>query len=247
MFLVVVLFVLMTAGLASASSSYTVQSGDSLYFIAQKYGVTVNALKSANGIYSDQIYPGQQLAIPGSGTSISTKYTVVSGDTLYLISDRFGVSVDTIRRANNIWKDVVYPGQVLYIPGARTTMQMTASRGFARSDLDLLARAVYAEARGEAYEGQVAVAAVILNRTKNPNFPHTIPGIIYEPWAFSSVDDGQINLAPDATAYKAVQDALKGWDPTYGALYYWNPATATSKWVWSRQITTQIGNHIFAK
>lgn len=246
-FLGVVLFFLMTAGSASAAGSYTVQNGDSLYIIAKKYGVTVSALKSANGISGNQIYPGRQLVIPG-GTSNSTRYTVASGDNLYLISRRFGVSLDVIRRANNIWKDVVYPGQVLSIPGARTTTVLTTvSRSIARRDIDLLARAVHSEARGEVYEGQVAVAAVVLNRMKNPNFPNTIPGIIYEPWAFSAVNDGQINLPADATAYKAVQAAIDGWDPTHGAIYYWNPATATNKWVWSRPITTQIGNHIFAK
>lgn len=244
-FLVAVLFLQLTAGPAIAASSYIVQKGDSLYLIAQKNGVSVSALKAANGFSSDQIYPGSELVIPGAGGS--TKYTVVSGDNLYLIAKRFGVSVDSIRRANNIWKDVVYPGQVLYIPGARTALLTTASRGLARNDIDLLARTVHAEARGEVYEGQVAVAAVILNRLKNPNFPNTISGIIYEPWAFSAVDDGQINLKADATAHKAVQDALNGWDPTYGAIYYWNPATATSKWVWSRPITTRIGNHVFAK
>ncbi len=243
-FLIVVLVLLPVAGLVEASINYTVQNGDTLFLIARRYGTSVSAIKSANGLTGNGIYPGETLVIPG-GTSMSTKYTVVRGDTLYLIAQRFGISADSIRSANNLWKDTVYPGQVLNIP-AYSRPAVTVSRGNPRRDIDLLARAVYAEARGEPYEGQVAVAAVILNRTENPNFPGTIQGVLYEPGAFSCVDDGQIYLTPDATAYKAAQDALNGWDPTYGSLYYWNPATATSKWVWTRTVIITIGNHVFA-
>ena len=114
------------------------------------------------------------------------------------------------------------------------------------NDLYLLAKCVYAEARGEPYEGQVAVAAVILNRVESASFPNTISGVIYQPGAFTAVSDGQINLSPNDTAYKAAQDALNGWDPTYGCLYYYNPATATSSWIWSRQTVVTIGKHVFA-
>lgn len=114
------------------------------------------------------------------------------------------------------------------------------------SDLYLLAKCVHAEARGEPYVGQVAVAAVILNRVKDAAFPNTIPGVIYQPWAFTAVNDGQINLEPNSTAYQAAQDALNGWDPTYGCLYYYNPVTATSKWIFSRQTVVTIGKHVFA-
>lgn len=114
------------------------------------------------------------------------------------------------------------------------------------NDLNLLARCVYAEARGEPYTGQVAVAAVVLNRVRSASFPNTIAGVIYQPYAFTAVDDGQINLTPNSTAYKAAQDALNGWDPTYGCLYYYNPATATSSWIWSRQTVVTIGKHVFA-
>lgn len=244
--LVSVLLVLCTAGQAGAATTYTVQKGDSLYLVAQRYGVTVAALKSANGLKTDTIYPGQKLTIPG-GTSSANRYTVVMGDSLYLIAKRFGVTVAAIKQANNLSGDTVYPGQVLSIPGGSSRQVVAVSRSMSRSDLNLLARVVYGEARGEVYEGKVAVAAVVLNRLKHPNFPKTIPGIIYEPGAFTAVADGQINLTPDAESYKAVQDALNGWDPTYGAIYYWNPATATSKWVWSRPITVRIGNHVFAK
>lgn len=117
------------------------------------------------------------------------------------------------------------------------------------SDVQLLARAVNGEARGEIYEGQVAVAAVILNRVKHPSFPNTISGVIYQPGAFTAVDDGQINepIAENSTVYKACQDAMNGWDPTYGAIYYFNPDTATNKWIWSRPLIIQIGKHRFCK
>lgn len=117
------------------------------------------------------------------------------------------------------------------------------------SDLQLLARAINGEARGEPYEGQVAVGAVILNRVKSPDFPNTIAGVIYQPGAFTAVADGQINVPidPKSTVVKAAQDALNGWDPTYGCLYYWNPETATSKWIWSKKVVVKIGKHNFAK
>lgn len=114
------------------------------------------------------------------------------------------------------------------------------------NDLYLLAKCVHAEARGEPYVGQVAVAAVILNRVKDAAFPNTISGVVYQPWAFTAVNDGQINLEPNSTAYQAAQDALNGWDPTYGCLYYYNPTTATSKWIFSRQTVVTIGKHVFA-
>lgn len=115
------------------------------------------------------------------------------------------------------------------------------------NDLKILANAVYGEARGEPYQGQVAIAAVIINRTKSPSFPDTVSGVIFEPRAFTAVSDGQIWLTPNEKARRAVRDALKGWDPTGGCTYYFNPVTATSKWIWSRPQVKRIGKHIFCK
>ena len=117
------------------------------------------------------------------------------------------------------------------------------------SDVQLIARAINGEARGEPYEGQVAVVAVILNRVKSSKFPNTIAGVIYQSGAFTAVSDGQINvpIASNSTVVKAAQDALNGWDPTGGAIYYFNPNTATNKWIWSRPQIKTIGNHIFCK
>jgi len=115
------------------------------------------------------------------------------------------------------------------------------------SDTNLLARLIYGEARGEPYTGQVAVGAVVLNRVRSSKFPNTIAGVIYQSGAFDVVSDGQINMAPNSTAIKAAKDAINGWDPSYGSIYYFNPSTATNKWIWSRPHTVTIGKHRFCK
>ncbi|MEI7024241.1 spore cortex-lytic enzyme [Paenibacillus sp. y28] len=127
-----------------------------------------------------------------------------------------------------------------------TTWNILKKVSVNQHELDLLARIIYAEARGESYEGQVAVGAVVMNRLAALSFPNTIQGIIEQPGAFTAVDDGQYRLKPDETAYRAALDAVRGYDPSKGALYYFNPKTATSSWIWSREQIVQIGNHIFA-
>ncbi len=117
--------------------------------------------------------------------------------------------------------------------------------GYSTNDINLLARVISAEARGEPYTGQVAVGAVILNRIEHPSFPNTLAGVIYQPGAFSCVDDGGINAAVTDSAYRAARDAINGWDPSGGAIYYYNPAKATSAWIWSRPVLTVIGDHRF--
>lgn len=124
--------------------------------------------------------------------------------------------------------------------------QGTSASNYNSNDRYLLAKVIYAEARGESYTGQVAIGAVVLNRVKDSRFPNTVAGVIYQPWAFTAVNDGQINLEPNQKAYQAADDALNGWDPTYGCVYYYNPQTATSKWIWSTKKVTQIGKHVFA-
>lgn len=128
------------------------------------------------------------------------------------------------------------------------TLPTQAGIPVATSDeINLMARLIAAEATGEPYEGQVAVGAVILNRVRSPLFPSTISGVIYEPWAFESVHNGLIWRVTDlTTATNAAIDALNGWDPTYGALFFWNPAKPVSPWIWTRTIITQIGRHVFA-
>ena len=138
---------------------------------------------------------------------------------------------------------------VFALLGKEKQNQVYAASGSSTSDVQLLARAINGEARGEPYEGQVAVGAVILNRVNDSKFPNTIAGVIYQSGAFTAVADGQINVPidPSSTVVKAAQDALNGWDPTGGAIYYFNPATATNKWIWSRPLIKTIGKHRFCK
>lgn len=130
---------------------------------------------------------------------------------------------------------------------ATETTAVNVPQGFSQNDIDLMANAVHGEARGEPYEGKVAVASVILNRTEDAAFPNTVSGVIFEPRAFTAVADGQIWLEPNEEAKRAVLDAVNGWDPTGNATYYFNPDTATSEWIWSRPQIKKIGKHIFGK
>lgn len=149
------------------------------------------------------------------------------------------------QRVHGLYADGIVGAKTAAKLGVNLNQAASTSTSGTSSDVYLLAKLVYAEARGEPYTGQVAVAAVVLNRVKNANYPNTIAGVIYEPYAFTCVADGQINLAPDATAKKAAQDAMNGWDPTYGCLYYYNPKTATSAWMKSRPTKLVIGSHAF--
>ena len=156
-------------------------------------------------------------------------------------------AVKYFQRKNGLKVDGIAGEQTLKAMGIMTSSSNSTGSTTSSSDLNLLSRLIYGEARGESYTGQVAVGAVVLNRVKSSSFPNTIPGVIYQSGAFDVVSDGQINLTPNSTAQKAAQDALNGWDPTYGAIYYFNPATATNKWIWSRPMTVTIGKHRFCK
>ena len=158
-------------------------------------------------------------------------------------------AVKYFQRKNGLTVDGIAGPATLKAMGIYSSSSSSSSSGTSSnsSNVNLLARLIYGEARGEPYTGQVAVGAVVLNRVKSSSFPNSISGVIYQSGAFDAVSDGQINLSPDSTAKKAAQDALNGWDPSYGAIYYFNPSTATNKWIWSRPMTITIGNHRFCK
>ena len=156
-------------------------------------------------------------------------------------------AVKKFQQKNGLAVDGIAGTKTLNAMGIMTSSSSGGSSSNNSSNVNLIAKAIYGEARGEPYTGQVAVGAVIMNRVKSSKFPNTISGVIYQKGAFDAVSDGQINLSPNSSAKKAAQDAINGWDPSYGAIYYFNPKTATNKWIWSRPVTIVIENHRFCK
>lgn len=159
-------------------------------------------------------------------------------------------AVVRFQKKNGLTADGVAGSQTLSAMGissGQPAVAASASAGASyQSEVELLARLIHGEARGEPYVGMVAVGAVVLNRVRSSKFPNTIAGVIYQTGAFDAVKDGQINLTPGEQSRRAARDALNGWDPTGGCLYYYNPATATSKWIWTREVRLNIGDHSFA-
>ena len=236
-----------TAQFAQAGG-YVVKSGDTLFLIAKRYGISVESLKTANSMTSDYLQAGRGLTIPGasSGSTSTGKYTVQSGDTFYLLAVRFGTTIGAIQRANGLSGTMLYTGQQLSIPSSGGQSTPT---GISQADLELLARVVSAESAGEPYIGQVAVAATILNRLNDPKYPKTIADVIYQytdgAYQYSPVMDGRINEPASDSAIAAVYDALNGWDPSYGANGFYNPYKTDNPWVLSQPVTTSIGDHVF--
>jgi N-acetylmuramoyl-L-alanine amidase len=156
-------------------------------------------------------------------------------------------AVRYFQRKNGLTADGIAGKQTLAAMGISSASSDNTTVSSSSANVELLARVVYGEARGEPYAGLVAVAAVVLNRVEDSRFPKTIAGVVYQAGAFDAVADGQINMTPNQTAYNAARDALNGWDPSYGSIYYYNPATATNKWIKTLPITVRIGKHVFSK
>ncbi|WP_243109418.1 spore cortex-lytic enzyme [Anaerophilus nitritogenes] len=231
----------------------------------QMYGAVIN-FQRKNGLTPDgKIGNKTRQALGIHKKSSTTKYSSIiqeaqkklkqwgyyTGAVDGIYGSRTYSAVTKFQRKNGLKVDGIIGAntkRALGIQQKQGTSTYTAtSRGVSKNnDVQLLAMAIHGEARGEPYVGQVAVASVILNRVKNPSFPNSIAGVIFQPRAFTAVDDGQIYLNPNEQSYKAARDALNGWDPTGGAIYYWNPAKATSKWIWTREVTLKIGKHWFA-
>ncbi|MGI5875449.1 MAG: LysM peptidoglycan-binding domain-containing protein [Dethiobacteria bacterium] len=237
-------FLVFSPAVEAAVSHYVVP-GDTLWLLAQRYNTTTAAIMSDNNLSSSIIYPGQVLSIA------SRVHTVRSGETMWIIANNYGVALQQLLAANpQVPANYIYPGQKINIPaGNSSSLPSRSGSTFSQQDIDLLARLVHAEAAGEPYIGQVAAAASVLNRIKSPLYPNTVSGVVYQVVAgcyqYSPVLDGRINLPANRSAYQAVYDALAGWDPSNGALGFYNPAKTSNQWVRQQMVTTVIGNHVF--
>lgn len=227
------------------AATYKVIKGDSLYKVANLFKTNSAAIMKSNSLTSSTIRPGQTLYISGA------VYTVKTGDTLYLIAKRYGIPMYSLARANHEWDGYLYPGQKLNLPGVTSSSSTTTTAGvipYTQSDLDLLARLVRAEAENQPYSAKVAVAAVVVNRVQSSEFPNNIRSVIYQKingyTQFTPVANGTINKPASQTDINAAREALKGADPSKGALFYFDDS-ATNKWLWSKPLAARIDDMVF--
>lgn len=201
------------------------------------------------------VQPAEETAVlklGSSGSQVRTLQTKLNrwgydcGTVDGIFGSKTQTAVKQFQKNNGLVADGIVGAKTAQALGMTLSSSSSSNSSYNSSDIYLLAKCIYAEARGEPYLGQVAVGAVVLNRVKSSAFPNSISGVIYQPYAFTAVIDGQINLEPNETAYSAARDAMNGWDPTNGCLYYYNPATATSSWIWTRTVKLTIGKHRFA-
>lgn len=252
---VAILFNTCLAAYAGGGIYYTVKPGDTLYGVGKKFSLNYRVLMENNKLSSDTIRPGLKLNVTPANYQV---YTVKLGDTLFRIAQNYGLKVAELQKLNGITGTTIMPGMKLMIStgsgaGHEYNAKPVIGRKFnvTKEDIRLLAQLIHAEARGEPLNGQIAVGAVIMNRLVSGSFPERIREIIYQRtkgvYQFTPVQDGQIRLEPNQDSYYAAERALKGEDPTGGALFFYNPETSSDQWIKTLPVTKIIGNHVFAK
>ncbi len=242
----VTLMSLMLITSTALAADYKVVPNDTLYSISRLFSTTSTKLMADNNLTNATIYPGQIIDVP------ATVYTVKSGDTLYQIAQRNGISFYNLKKANNEWDNLIYPGQKLLLPGVKPSEATTkeAVIPYTNAEVDLLARLISAEAKGEPYEAMVAVGGVVVNRVQSSAWPNTITDVINHVsggyYQFTPVKSGAIKNPATADATRAAKEVLYGADTSKGALFFFDK-TSTNQWLWSKPITARIGNMVFAK
>lgn len=243
------------AAYAGGGIYYTVKPGDTLYAVGKKFGLNYRTLMEENKLNTVIIRPGMKLSVTPANYRV---HTVTSGETLYRIARKYGLQVEEVQKANGLTGSMIRTGMKLQISAGNQDRQkyavkpvMGGNSTLTKEDIRLLAQLIHAEARGEPLRGQIAVGAVIMNRMASGSFPGRIRDIIYQKtngvYQFTPVQDGQIRLEPDQTSFYAAERAIKGEDPTGGALFFYNPETSSDQWIRTLPVTKIIGNHVFAK
>ena len=226
------------------AADYKVVTNDSLYKISQLFNRSIDTIKKDNYLSTDTLYPGQVLYVAAK------LHTVNSGDSLFTISRQYGIPLNSLRKANGKWDDRLLPGQQLTIPGVQPTSGSNTVIPYTKSELDLLARLIEAEAAGEIYEAKVAVGAVVINRVLSPEWPSTITSVINHVtggyYQFTPVKNGYINKPASSDSIRAAWAALYGSDPSKGALFYFDDSS-THQWLWSKTSTAYIDSMVFMK
>lgn len=226
------------------AAEYTVAPNDSLYKIGLLFNTPVSTLQNDNKVSSSSIYPGQKLYVT------TLIYKVKSGDTMYLIAKKYGIPITSLQKANNKWNNLLVPGQKLIIPGIKPNSGSPTVISYTRSEVDLLARLINAEAGGESYTAMVAVGAVVVNRVKSSEWPNTITSVINQKiggyYQFTPVKNGYINTPATAASISAAWAALNGNDPSKGAMFYFDD-TSTNQWLWAKPVLATYDNMVFAK
>ena len=203
---------------------------------------------STEKTYAVNVNANAQPDLDGISQEDLVTYHVRSGDSLYEIARTYNTSTSIIIALNDLENHSIRPGDKLQVPAKDLTARQLLARSVSNQDLELLARTINGEARGEPYLGQIAVGAVIINRVISNKFPDTIKGVIMQDGQFCAVEDGQINLTPSPTTRQAAQEAVNGRDPTDRALYFYNPDTSNEQdWMARRDVIVRIGNHVFAR
>ncbi len=229
------------------AAAYKVVPNDTLYTIGRLFGTTSNQLMADNRLTGTTIYPGQVLEVP------ARVYTVKSGDSLYQIALKNGVQLNDLRSVNHKWDNLIFPGQQLLLPGGKATDQTSSQATvipYSNAEVDLLARLISAEAKGESYEAMVAVGGVVVNRVQSSAWPNTITDVIQHIsggyYQFTPVKTGAISRPATSEAIKAAWAALYGSDPSKEALFFFDQSS-TNQWLWSKPVTARIGNMVFVK
>lgn len=226
------------------AADYTVLPNDSLYKISQLFKTPVSTLQSDNKLSSASIYTGQKLYVT------SEIYRVKSGDTMYLIAKKYGITITSLRKANNKWNDSLIPGQYLVIPGVKPGSTSRTVISYTKSEVDLLARLINAEAATQSYTAKVAVGAVVVNRVQSSEWPNTITSVINQKiggyYQFTPVKNGYIKTPATAESISAAWAALNGNDPSHDAMFYFDDSS-TNQWLWSKPITATYDSMVFVK